>query len=293
MSDGFSFTGMFDQEELEDQVEGSEEAGDAADEVLANVLGYERKKSSVQPQKAQVSVRDKAIQQMEHANLYRVLLENKIFKPGSARAAIQDRVEIEIKEFIEEKLCELLNIGASKKKTATVLDGFSEKEMLALKILVSKIAQKLPDTTPTVPVVLKPGLNAVEAPKKTQPRKAELSQIEVEDGPVLNEVNENIESQESFEEVKPRPTKKVVKKSSSEDVEMQALRDRQKQISHGTQKTPPKAKRMRMPTVEEQMMKIQHDRQIMGDAATMTSVSSSNEPLDRERLSKTIGYNKE
>jgi hypothetical protein len=176
---GFNYT-----DEYEDGFEdGSSSLEEAADEVVDDTM-YTEHVTHDEERVVQETIRERAIKQMEHANLYRVLLEGNIFAPNSARAEIQSKVESEIKLFIEERLIELLNIGQVRKPE--VQTQFDEKEVSALKILANKLAEKMPDSAPkkqkeeqrlptptlnsiavSTPVNATPSLNTVSVPQKT------------------------------------------------------------------------------------------------------------------------------
>lgn len=111
-----------------------------ADNVVSAVMDAPRQLAQMTPQE---TIRDRAIRQMEHANLYRILLENSIFEEGSARPEVLQIVETEIRDFIEERLISLLNLGDSKPK-AKVESEFSDEEKQALKILSAKVIEKFP-----------------------------------------------------------------------------------------------------------------------------------------------------
>lgn len=163
-----------DEQDETNNSEADVAANNAINEALKQLAEASQPETKSQPQIPQVrlkTVRERAIEQMEQANLYRVLLEGNIFAPGSARAEILNRVESEIKFFIEERLVDLLNIDSGTKKLGLL--GLSEKETIALKMLASKVAEKMPDsvvqkkiakeekTKTNKPILPRPSLNRV------------------------------------------------------------------------------------------------------------------------------------
>jgi len=134
-----------------------ESNSDVAGQVVDDVIHHEERLDAV------VSVRDMAIMQMEKANLYRILLEDNIFMPGSARQSILESVEKEIKAFIEDRLVELLGIDPNYQpkyghagvayKSPFTDDQEKALLMLADKVIVgskSAVASKEPAPQPTV-----------------------------------------------------------------------------------------------------------------------------------------------
>jgi len=114
-----------------------ESGTDVAGQVVDDVIRYEE-------QDAIVSVRDMAIMQMEKANLYRILLEDNIFMPGSARQSILESVEKEIKAFIEDRLVELLGIDPNYQPKyghagVAYKSPFSDDQEKALVMLADKV----------------------------------------------------------------------------------------------------------------------------------------------------------
>lgn len=136
-----------------DKIYGESEDSDysGADEIVDNLM---QPQGTSKYANAVLSVRDQAIMQMEHANLYRALLESSFFEPNSARPEIQDLVESEIKDFIEGKLIELLNIE-SDRKPKTTSSPFTEEEISALKHLSARVTAKMPQSQ-TVQSEVKP-----------------------------------------------------------------------------------------------------------------------------------------
>ena len=189
---GFNYTDEHDDEDLNAN---NHFVNDAADGIVDDtMLDLEQEPEQL----LQETIRERAIKQMEHANLYRVLLEGNIFAPNSARPEIQSKVESEIKLFIEERLVELLNIGQARKPE--VKAQFDDKEVSALKILANKLAEKMPSSvqlkpkdeprlpTPSVnavtvvhPVSASPVLNTVKLPPQAQAAPPKSNKVKKQD----------------------------------------------------------------------------------------------------------------
>lgn len=156
MGIGFSFN-----DENEDEDQSQWQADDNSFDTAAGAVLSEVTQSNAEVQ-AHSSIRDQAIRQMEQAELYKVLLENDLFAPGSARIEIQHAVEAEIKDFIEARLAELLNIqGRGPSSAAIAKSPFSEEEIESLKAFAAKILEK--KNASQIPVAPKPQLKQIQA----------------------------------------------------------------------------------------------------------------------------------
>jgi len=121
---------------------------DAAESVLNSVMDPE----VVQSVQDEAAFQTLVIKRMQHANLYRVLLEQSFFEPGSAAEEIQETVEKEIRDFIAGKLADLLGMRSPEKvEKVEVQPPFDENELRFLKMLAGR------------------GLNKVTAPSKEEP----------------------------------------------------------------------------------------------------------------------------
>ena len=154
--DGFGFESFYGDDEVDESYD------EYVDEALEDVGFEEETYEEDRP----LGVREKAIVQMEMANLYRVILENGLFEAGSARPEIQAVVENEFKDFAEAKLSRLLGIkdeSPALRARSKFLEGMSEKEFDALKLLVGKLASKMPDKVKSSPLPT-PRLGTIATP---------------------------------------------------------------------------------------------------------------------------------
>ena len=243
---GFNYSDMDDQE--------TSELSSAAEQVLLEELS-QRPSAEIQG-----TVRDKAIKQMEHANLYRVLLENNLFAPGSARPEIQQLVEEEIKTFIESRLVELLNIGSQPvQKNSSIQDIFSENEVSALKVLATRIAGKMPEAAPTAAVEVAP------TPK--------LKQVDLRSAQTVPALK--TAAAKPTKSTAPSKTPSLSKPISSMTPEeaKEELRRRNDAASSSKQAAPkqPKA-RSRMPSLAEQEQKILQDMQYLNNDPLISTI---------------------
>lgn len=105
------------------------------------------------PQVSQV--RSEAVKRIQQAKLYETLLSNNLFAPGSAEPEIQERVEAEIKEFVEGRLEELLGMrapGASAAVPAAAAQlPFDAEQVEALTMVANRMLKRTPalGSTPT------------------------------------------------------------------------------------------------------------------------------------------------
>jgi hypothetical protein len=213
------------------------------------------------------SIREKAVRQMEQANLYKLLLDNNIFQPNSAREDIQDLVEAEIKMFVEGRLAELLGLKTNEK--APVSEAFSDIEINALKAIAAKVVSKMPDgvkPTPNTPAPAlnavsaavrpqsSPALNPVSAPKKTVPKKvAPATQPATKPAPA------------------PKQDSKPLDLSGMSPEEAREEIRRRRELA-GEAKPPKARKKLPMPTLEQEMQKYASEIQENSEAMSVAGL---------------------
>lgn len=125
---------------------------------------------------------------LEEANCYRALLKQPMFQDPSSLAL---KVQEEVRNFIKEKLRELVGIKTTKDKELEVMSEFSTEETKALKMLASRVLNTAPKTNTitvnkadveTKPQTVKPVNNiAATVPEKVKvPRKKKEDTVMVE-----------------------------------------------------------------------------------------------------------------
>lgn len=117
---------------------------------------------------------------IEHANLYKALLEHDLFAPGSARPDIINTVKAEVRDFILGRLNALLGLGPA--KSSQIEAYFSEEQVNVLRAMANKLIKggstvvntaQVRTSPPVTPVQPKPApkTSPVQKQVKSQPRK--------------------------------------------------------------------------------------------------------------------------
>jgi hypothetical protein len=263
MSNGFNFSDMSDDVESPDSTTDTVRysTSGAAQEVINEAFSAEPQA----PRAHNESVREKAIRQMEQANLYRVLLENDIFQPDSARPEIQDLVESEIKAFIEERLAVLLGISSLTPKRKE--SEFSDVEILALKALAAKVAAKMPDSIKKEEAPPTPAVRTVSVAPVSQ---AAVRTVAAVKGPARNRPAQA--PTPAAPKSPPQPMEKLdLANMTPEDAREEIKR---RKAAAGATKTMRPKKRTVMPSVEEQMQKYAAEVSMNSDATAIAGLLS-------------------
>lgn len=110
-----------------------------------------------------------AIERIEQAKLYEMLLTHDLLAANSARPKILHKVQAEMKSFVSERLEILLGMRAEKSPVVKVEAQFSHDEVTALKALASRVMKKADEPTPIIrPLQAKVEATAPIRPLQTQ-----------------------------------------------------------------------------------------------------------------------------
>lgn len=116
-----------------------EEYSVEAEEVLSTLEEIEQKEAEETQYTEEVW--GKAMQRIEEANLFKLLIKDSIFQAGSASPAILSAVNKKIKAFAIRELENLLGIPNQQEKESVQLP-FDKEEVMALKVLVSTMLKR-------------------------------------------------------------------------------------------------------------------------------------------------------
>ena len=232
----------------------------AADDVIGSVLGTE------EPNDGGMSVRDRAIAQMEKANLYRVLLEDNIFSEGSARPEILNEVESEIKAFIESRLLTLLGISPEPTQKAAQLP-FNEDQLKALTMLADKVVGSTANAVKSDPVPPTPSVKKVSAETVVMPTPkispaAPIPSIAKKAEPAKT-IAKPVQAPRPTSSLPPAGTsKKPVKKKDSPD---------SKVAKTGLKPNPKAPKPLPLPSIDQQSMMYDFERAALEAEGTLVN----------------------
>lgn len=138
-----------------------------AAEALTSLASEEAETLAAEQQSEQIL--HQAVQRIEEANLFKLLITQQVFAPGSANPQILASVNNKIKQFAIRELELLLGIDSGQ-RVEQVKSPFDEDETQALKILASKVLKRdvKPATVLDKKAELQP-ITAMAAPKQVSP----------------------------------------------------------------------------------------------------------------------------
>lgn len=143
----------------EDDPQYAQEAEDLVDDVLNNGEAIDEEDNGA-------DVMNRAMQRIEEANLFKLLIEASIFAPNSARPEILKSVNNKIRQFAINELENLLGMAdAEVKPAAQAVAQFSEEEAGVVRMLISSVLKRQPSATPqatVTPVQVKPELKPIQ-----------------------------------------------------------------------------------------------------------------------------------
>lgn len=127
-------------------------------------------------------VMDQVTQRVEEANLFKLLINQQVFAPNSARPEILSAVNAKIKQFAINELQMLLGLKTpeTQQSTASIPAQFSEEEAAVLRMLIGKVLKTQGPAQATTQEV-KPELKTIQAPAQKlntvmTPKSAALAQ---------------------------------------------------------------------------------------------------------------------
>lgn len=172
----------------------------------------------------EISTVNEAHVRLEQGRLYNMLINHNLFEGVDADPVAIANVQKQLKQFILEKLEEMLGMRAKKEDSETqqvvVQSDFNELEIQVLKRVASKMSKGMTDNAPAVPVAKPTELNAVKA-KTEQKGLNTLRNNSVKTKPVLKKsqpkAKKKLRPKHKFQ-----PTSKKldtdIKKSNNEEI---------------------------------------------------------------------------
>lgn len=133
---------------------------------------YEEVIESIYSSPTRTAVLSEAMQRIEQAKLYELLVNHELLAPGSASPEIQKKVQDEIRAFVIERLETLLGIRKEQQKQSSL--DLTQEEVRVLKMLAAKVIGKdtpksEPQITPLAANPNQPKVNPVAAPQIQRP----------------------------------------------------------------------------------------------------------------------------
>lgn len=171
----------------------------------------------------EVNTVNEAHVRLEQGRLYNMLINHNLFEGVDADPVAIANVQKQLKEFILEKLEEMLGMRAKKEESQTqqvvVQSDFNELEIQVLKRVASKMSKGMTDNAPAAPVAKPTELNTVKAkpeqkglntlgnnsaktkpaPQKTQPKAKKKRRPKPRPQPTSKKVDNDIQKSDNEE----------------------------------------------------------------------------------------------
>jgi hypothetical protein len=157
-----------------------DEYGNDALEVLESVEEAEQQEA-IEMADAE-DVLSAAMQRIEEANLFKLLIKGSVFGEGSASPDILNSVNKKIRLFALQQLEELLGIKQKAAEALPVMQveiPFDDQQVVALKSLADKVLKRNASPSPISPEDRQPSLNSVKPENKSTLAEPVLNQIQL------------------------------------------------------------------------------------------------------------------